>query len=288
MIKDFVTVAGLRTHYWHAGNGPVLLLLHGQLPGSCVAVEWSDQIQRFADAGYAVYAIDEAGFGQTDNPKDYSIETRIAHARAFVDHIAPERYHIWGCSMGTLMGCTMAMTDTRIDKLVLMPSTLLPPPLPNAPPATAPVPGSVGELARRYTPSMDNARELLKRVLKNPAALSEERVRLVYENSKGKNEEAERQRNETGRPAPIYAGAAAREEPVSHSLGCRRSELAAGAHDPDAAAAAQCRDACRPPGGALAASGSARPHLRARERLSRSKSLSNRPGSIAGDAFAVK
>jgi pimeloyl-ACP methyl ester carboxylesterase len=205
MIKDFVTVAGLRTHYWHAGNGPVLLMLHGQLPGSCVAVEWSDQIQRFADAGYAVYAIDEAGFGQTDNPGDYSIETRIAHVRAFVDHIAPERYHIWGCSMGTLMGCTMAMTDPRIDKLVLMPSTLLPPPLPNAPPATAPVPGSVGELARRYTPSMDNARELLKRVLKNPVALSEERVCLVYENSKGKNEEAERQRNEHGRPAPIYA-----------------------------------------------------------------------------------
>jgi pimeloyl-ACP methyl ester carboxylesterase len=45
----------------------------------------------------------------------------------------------------------------------------------------------------------------LKRVLKNPVALSEERVRLVYENSKGKNEEAERQRNEHGRPAPIYA-----------------------------------------------------------------------------------
>src|SRR5262249_5394541 len=84
MIKDFVTVAGLRTHYWHAGSGPVLLMLHGQLPGSCVAVEWGDQVQRFADAGYSVYAIDEAGFGQTDNPRDWSIETRIAHARAFV------------------------------------------------------------------------------------------------------------------------------------------------------------------------------------------------------------
>ena len=94
MIKEFVTVAGLRTHYWHAGNGPVLLMLHGQLPGSCVAVEWGDQVERFADAGYSVYAIDEAGFGQTDNPPDYAIETRIAHARAFVDHIAPERYHI--------------------------------------------------------------------------------------------------------------------------------------------------------------------------------------------------
>ena len=205
MIKDFVTVAGLRTHYWHAGSGPVLLMLHGQLPGSCVAVEWGDQVQRFADAGYSVYAIDEAGFGQTDNPPDYAIETRIAHARAFVDHIAPERYHIWGCSMGTVMGCTMAMTDPRIDKLVLMPSTLLPPPLPDAPPVTTPAPGSVGELVRRYAPSIDNARELLKRVLKNPAAWSEERVRLLYENSSGKNAEAEQGRNQGGRPTPIHA-----------------------------------------------------------------------------------
>jgi len=209
MIDDFVTVAGLRTHYWHAGSGPVLLLLHGQLPGSCVAVEWAEQAQRFAAAGYSVYAVDEAGFGQTDNPPDYSIGTRIAHVRAFVDHIAPDhdpnwRYHIWGCSMGTLIGCTMAMTDPRIDKLVLMPSTLLPPPLPNAPPVAAPAPGSVGELARRYTPSMDNARALLQRVLKNPAAWSEERVRLLYENSAGKNAEAERGRNDAGRPAPIH------------------------------------------------------------------------------------
>jgi pimeloyl-ACP methyl ester carboxylesterase len=205
MIKDFVTVAGLRTHYWQAGKGPVLLMLHGQLPGSCVAVEWGDQVQRFADAGFSVWAIDEAGFGQTDNPSDWSIEARIAHAQAFVDEvIKPERYHIWGCSMGTLMGCKMALMDPRIDKLVLMPSTLLPPPVPGVPPVTGIIPGSVGELARQYTPTADNARELLKRVLKNPAALSENRVRLLVENSSGKNEEAERKRVEHGRPGPMY------------------------------------------------------------------------------------
>lgn len=205
MKKDFVTVAGLRTHYWHAGSGPVLLMLHGQLPGSCVAVEWGDHVQRFAEAGFCVYAIDIAGFGQTDNPADYSIETRIAHASAFVDHIAPEKYSIWGSSMGTLMGCTMAMTDERIDKLILMPSTLLPPPLPGAPAPTTPAPGSVAELVRKYTPSIENARALLERVLKHPEAWSEERVRLLYENSTGKNDEAERGRVEEGRPAPIYS-----------------------------------------------------------------------------------
>lgn len=120
MIREFVTVAGLRTHYWHAGSGPVLLMLHGQLPGSCAAVEWGDQVQRFADAGYSVYAIDEAGFGQTDNPSDYSIETRIAHARAFVDHIEGKLRHL------RVNMCTSLLTLSRSPEAVCGPDRCRP------------------------------------------------------------------------------------------------------------------------------------------------------------------
>lgn len=63
--EDDVTVAGLRTYYWQAGKGPVLLLLHGQLPGSCVAVEWGDQVRRCAEAGFSVYALDVPGYRQS-------------------------------------------------------------------------------------------------------------------------------------------------------------------------------------------------------------------------------
>src|SRR6185437_8883282 len=62
--------------------------------------------------------------------------------------------------------------------------------------------------------------------------------------------------------------ASARQEPVSYPLGRRRSELATGARDHDVAAASQCRNARPSSGRALAASGSARPYFRARERLS--------------------
>ncbi len=224
MIKDFVTVAGLRTYYWHAGSGPTLLMLHGQLPGSCVAVEWGDQVARFAAAGFSVYAPDIAGFGQTDNPPEHSIETRIAHARAFANHFEFTRYSIWGSSMGTYMGCAMALADPRVDKLIIMPSTLLPPPLPGAPMSSAPPPGSVGELVMSYTPSLDNARDVLNRVLINPAARNDARVKLFLENSNGKNIAAEQGRRAAGRPTPLH--------PELHRLK-NRSLLLWGADDPN-------------------------------------------------------
>jgi len=204
MQKDFVTVAGIRTRYWHAGSGPALFMLHGQLPGSCVATEWGDNVQRFADAGFSVYAPDLAGFGQTDNPPDYSIPARIAHAKAFIDHIAPERFSIWGSSMGTYKGCAIALEDPRVDKLVIMPSTILPPPLPEGAVSVVPQRESVASMVRNVTPTLDLTRRVLNRVMSNKARITDELVRLFYENWKGKGEEAERERERIGRAPPLH------------------------------------------------------------------------------------
>src|SRR3954468_24554096 len=130
MEKDFISAGGVRTHYWRAGSGPALFLLHGQLPGSCVATEWGGNVPRFAEAGFSVYAPDLAGFGQTADIPDHAIASRIAHARAFIDHFKPQRYSLWGCSMGTYISCSIALEDARVDKLVIMPSSILPPPWP--------------------------------------------------------------------------------------------------------------------------------------------------------------
>ena len=82
--QRFATIGGLRTHYLQAGSGPALFMLHGQLPGSSAEVEFGGNIDRFAAAGYTVYAPDLAGFGLTDNPPDFAIEARIAHVEAFI------------------------------------------------------------------------------------------------------------------------------------------------------------------------------------------------------------
>lgn len=203
--KNHVTVAGLRTYYWQAGTGPVLLMLHGQLPGSCVAVEWGDQVRRFGEAGFSVYAPDVPGFGQTDNPADFSIETRIAHARAFADHFGFTRYSIWGSSMGSYMACAMALDDQRIHKLILNPSTILPPYLPGTTAPSAPAPGSVAAAVQELTPSVENSRAILKLVLKNPAEYTDELVQLFSENWNAKNQAANRGRLALGTPRSLHA-----------------------------------------------------------------------------------
>lgn len=206
--EDFVTVAGIRTHYWHGGSGPALLMLHGQLPGSCVAVEWGANVERFAAAGFSVYAPDLSGFGQTDNPADasgYEFKNRIAHAQAFIDHFSPGRYSIWGSSMGTYMGCSMALEDSRIDKLVIMPSTILPPPMldPNGPSAV-PLRESVAAMAQDPNPDIELARKVLNRVMSNKVLVTDDFVRLFHQNWAGKGVIAEAGRRAIGRAPGIY------------------------------------------------------------------------------------
>lgn len=202
--KEFANIGGLRTHFWRAGTGPILLMLHGQLPGSCVAFEWGDHIARFAQAGFCVYAPDVAGFGQTDNPPDHSIETRIRHIRAFVDHFGFDRYSIWGSSMGGYMGCALALDDGRVEDLVLMPSTVLPPPLQG--PALVPfLLEGFAELVAGYAPQTDRARQLLQLVMYRKELVTDDRVKLFVENSAGKNLDAHRARMQSGRPKALHA-----------------------------------------------------------------------------------
>jgi pimeloyl-ACP methyl ester carboxylesterase len=199
--KSFATVNGLKTHYLHAGTGPTLILLHGQLPGSTAAIEFGATVDHFASLGYAVYAPDLAGFGLTDNPPDHAIETRIAHARGFIDFVAPPRYAIWGCSMGTYIGAQIALDDPRVDRLIIMPSNVLPPA------ATTPARAgqvNVGALVQGYTPTPENARALLSLVLVDHARLDDELVRAFVAASSGKNEAAEHGRRAAPRPKPLY------------------------------------------------------------------------------------
>ena len=202
--KEFADVGGLRTHFWRAGTGPILLMLHGQLPGSCVAFEWGDHVQRLAQAGFSVYAPDVAGFGQTENPAEHSIETRIRHIRAFVDHFGFDRYSIWGSSMGGYMGCALALDDARVADLVLMPSSVLPPPL-EVPPLVPSLVANFNEVLAGYAADADSARRLLRYVMYRKELVTDERVRLFIENSTGKNLEAQRGRVQAGRPKPLHA-----------------------------------------------------------------------------------
>ena len=171
------------------------------MPGSSAEVEFGGNIDHFAAAGYTVYAPDLAGFGLTDNPRGFHASRRASPmSRAFIAFTGLAPRAIWGSSMGTYIGCSIAKRDRRVERLVITPSSVLPPP------GTAPRSAAgekLGHDIHGYKPSLEAARALLSQVLVSHPP-SDALVQLFYSMTTGKNEEAERQRRAAGRPRAIH------------------------------------------------------------------------------------
>ena len=200
-IGAYVDALGLQTHYVQKGTGPAVILLHGQSPGACVSVVWGLTLDPMAAAGYAMYAFEGPGFGRTDNPQDFTMATRIAHARAFIDAMGLERFSLWGHSDGSYIAASIALQDERVERLVLMASGALSPRSSDESPEHN---RREAELRMSYTPSLENARATLVHSLVDQSTLDDELVQAFYEASSGKNHEAFRRRYSDRNTPPIY------------------------------------------------------------------------------------
>lgn len=185
---EYVEVLGLKTFYIQAGAGRTVLLCHGGSPGTCSALNWKLNIEPLAAAGFAVYAFDQPGFGLTDNPADYSLDFRYAHARAFVEAIGLESYHIMGNSMGAYLAARLALEDPRVGRLVLVSSNAL---APKGSPESQAKSKKHAEELRAYTPSFDNMLKMTRGTLYDQKLVTDELVRARYEMSAGKNYDAQ-------------------------------------------------------------------------------------------------
>jgi pimeloyl-ACP methyl ester carboxylesterase len=70
----FIETNGIRMHIAEAGEGPLVLLLHG-FPESWYS--WRHQLTALAQAGYHVVAPDQRGYGQTDRPSQIEQYTQL-------------------------------------------------------------------------------------------------------------------------------------------------------------------------------------------------------------------
>src|SRR5579884_1506736 len=70
----FVETNGIRMHLAEAGEGPLVLLLHG-LPETWYS--WRHQLRALAEAGYHAVAPDQRGYGQTDRPAEVERYTQL-------------------------------------------------------------------------------------------------------------------------------------------------------------------------------------------------------------------
>src|SRR6266568_4387725 len=79
-VEKFVQAGEYKTHYWEAGEGESVLLLHPACPGANGGTEFRHTIEPLSEH-FRVLAPDLIGFGKTDSP------TRMLKHPAYVEHI---------------------------------------------------------------------------------------------------------------------------------------------------------------------------------------------------------
>jgi pimeloyl-ACP methyl ester carboxylesterase len=95
-----INARGLRMHIAEAGEGPLVVLLHG-FPESWYS--WRHQLTALADAGFHVVAPDQRGYGGTDAPAEieqYTMLNLVGDVIALVDTLGVDSFavvgHDWG------------------------------------------------------------------------------------------------------------------------------------------------------------------------------------------------
>jgi 2-hydroxymuconate-semialdehyde hydrolase len=117
-----VDVDGIATNYHRAGDGPVVLLVHGSGPGVSAWANWRLTIPALAER-FTVIAPDIVGFGFTDRPEGftYSLDSWRSHLLGFADALGLDRFSVVGNSFGGGLAISMAVhAPERVDRLVLM------------------------------------------------------------------------------------------------------------------------------------------------------------------------
>jgi len=113
----FISVDGVRTHYFEAGDAhrgqrPSVLLLHSAEFGGCAEFSWEYNMTALAQR-YHVLAPDHLGFGLTDKIMDFNDQfgRRIAHIRSFIEIMAVGPVHVMGSSMSGGLCLAVAARD---------------------------------------------------------------------------------------------------------------------------------------------------------------------------------
>ncbi len=177
-----IDVLGVPTFVARAGEGQPVVLIHGGSPGACALVNWKLNIAALAEAGFAVHAYDQPGFGQSGIPTDHSMEFRVAHAAALIETAGFDRPHIIGNSMGAYIAARLALKYPPVGKLVFISSSTLAPPGSSASQRTA---AAHTKVLRSYEPSLENMRALTKGTLFHQELVTDDLVRERFEMSIG-------------------------------------------------------------------------------------------------------
>lgn len=121
--SNFLDIGGYKMHYLDEGQGPVVILLHGN-PTWCYF--YRSLIERLKK-DFRLLVPDFLGCGLSDHPRDVHFKAieRVQHLRSFVEQLGLTKYslvmHDWGGSIGTFLALS---NISAIEKIVYLNTTL--------------------------------------------------------------------------------------------------------------------------------------------------------------------
>jgi pimeloyl-ACP methyl ester carboxylesterase len=158
----------MRTHYFEAGHGEHLVLLHSGEFGGCAELSWEFNLPALAEH-FHVIAPDWLGFGESAKifSFDDMVALRIRHIGAFLKTLRIDRAHFMGNSMGGGVLARVAAMDEPcwpIERMVLASSGGFAP----------------ANETRQLLNSYDGSREHMKRVIEATILVSPVRSDEAY------------------------------------------------------------------------------------------------------------
>ena len=118
--EHFVDLKKYRVHYWEAGAGHPVILLHGGGPGATGMTNYSQNIGPLAGQ-FHVFALDMPGWGDSDTPTEPSGYDHAAILVEFLDALRIDRAALVGNSMGGLTSvATATFHPDRVSHLITM------------------------------------------------------------------------------------------------------------------------------------------------------------------------
>jgi 2-hydroxy-6-oxonona-2,4-dienedioate hydrolase len=116
----FVQTKPFRIHYYEAGSGHPMILLHGSGAGATGWSNFRPNIAALAER-FHVYAVDMPGWGKSDTMTAQTGRDHPAAVLAFMDELGIERAALVGNSLGGMTSVTLAIkAPERVSHLVTM------------------------------------------------------------------------------------------------------------------------------------------------------------------------
>ena len=119
--EGYADVGDVTLHYVEAGQGPLVVLLHG-FPGFWYS--WREQIAPLVNAGFRVVAPDLRGYNLSSKPgdfTDYTADKPAADIAGLIRELGSESATVVGHDWGGSIAWTLAMNNPEVvDRLVIL------------------------------------------------------------------------------------------------------------------------------------------------------------------------